>query len=264
MYYHPSFVRSFSAEQGLCPSDADPVSVSSSACIQQITGGIFMSKKFFKPTPIPHRTKYGEPMAYYALSDDGKVYTEVSRSVCLARIEDLENPFPQRWYVDEESGLVVRLPRNQMGEDLARENMRSIWREEKYRERKFQCVWKGTNKCNQKCEDCKYRTSRTVELDKPLDNGADGEGTGKCFDLSYPSDITEFVEQKALFDTLYAALATLTQKDKELIKDRLVLEKTVRELAPKYGFKSSRSITVHERRILDILRNNEALKNFFE
>jgi len=38
----------------------------------------------------------------------------------------------------------------------------------------------------------------------------------------------------------------------------------VRELAPKYDFKSSRSITVHVRRILDILRNDEALKKFFE
>ncbi len=68
------------------------------------------SKKSFKPTPIPHRTKFGEPMAYYTLSDDGKIHTEVSRSVCLAHTDETDNPFPQRWYVDEESGLVVRLP----------------------------------------------------------------------------------------------------------------------------------------------------------
>jgi len=55
----------------------------------------------------------------------------------------------------------------------------------------------------------------------------------------------------------------LAQEDLHLIKDRFVLEKTVRELAPKYGFKSSRSITVHERRILEILRQNKALKEFF-
>ncbi len=67
-----------------------------------------------------------------------------------------------------------------------------------------------------------------------------------------------------MFDTLYVALAALTQRDSDLIKDRIVLEKTVRKLAPKYGFKSSRSITVHERRTLNILRNDEALKKFFE
>ena len=96
--------------------------------------------KSFKPTPIPHRTKSGEPMAYYILSEDGAQEFKVPRAECLARSEEPEKPFPQRWYVDEESGLVVRLPRNQMGEDLARENMRSIWREQKYQERKFQCV----------------------------------------------------------------------------------------------------------------------------
>ena len=216
----------------------------------------------FRTTPIPHRTKFGEPMTYYTLSDDGKIHTETSRAACLARSEEPENSFPQRWYVDEESGLVVRLPRNQMGEDLARENMRSIWREQKYQERKFQCVWKGTNKCDQKCETCKSRTSRTVELDKPLGNDSDGSDT--FYEPADPTDITEFLEQKAVLDTLYAALATLTQKDRELITDRIILEKTVRELAPKYDFKSSRSITVHVRRILDILRNDEALKQFFE
>ena len=216
----------------------------------------------FRTTPIPHRTKFGEPMTYYTLSDDGKIHTETSRAACLARSEEPENSFPQRWYVDEESGLVVRLPRNQMGEDLARENMRSIWREQKHQERKFQCVWKGTNKCDQKCETCTSRTSRTVELDKPLGNDSDGSDT--FYEPSDPTDITEILEQKAVLDTLYAALATLTQKDRELITDRIILEKTVRELAPKYDFKSSRSITVHVRRILDILRNDEALKKFFE
>ena len=222
------------------------------------------SKKSFKPTPIPHRTKFGEPMAYYTLSDDGKIHTEVSRAVCLAHTDEADNLFPQRWYVDEESGLVVRLPRNQMGEDLARDNMRFIWREQKHQERKFQCIWKGTNKCNQNCESCESRTSRTVELDKPLVNDADGEGTNTVFEPSDPTNITDILEQKTVLDTLRAALAALTQEDRDLIKDRVILEKTVRELTPKYGFKSSRSITVHERRILDILRNNEALKKFFE
>jgi DNA-directed RNA polymerase sigma subunit (sigma70/sigma32) len=223
-----------------------------------------MSKKSFKPTPIPHRTKFGEPMAYYTLSDDGKIHTEVSRTVCLAHTDETDNPFPQRWYVDEESGLVVRLPRNQKGEDLARDNMRFIWREQKHQERKFQCIWKGTNKCDQKCETCKSRTSRTVELDKPIGNDSDGDGSDTYFEPSDPTDIADILEQKALLDTLYSALAALTQEDRDLINDRIILEKTVRELAPKYGFKSSRSITVHERRIIDILRNDEALKKFFE
>ncbi|MCC7571063.1 hypothetical protein KO465_07035 [Candidatus Micrarchaeota archaeon] len=222
------------------------------------------TSKSFKPTPIPHRTKFGEPMAYYTLSDDGKIHTEVSRAECLARIDEPGTPFPQRWYVDDESGLVIRLPHNQMGKDLSRENMRSIWREQKYQERKFQCVWKDTNKCSQKCENCRFRTSRTIELDKPMRKEADIEGSDTYFEPSDSIDITEIIEQKALLDTLYAALSTLAQEDLNLIKDRFFLGKTVRDLASKYGFKSSRSITVHVRRILDILRNSEALKRFFE
>lgn len=223
-----------------------------------------MSKKSFKPTPIPHRTKFGEPMQYYVLSVDGKQEIKVIRSVCLAHTDESDSPFPQRWYVDDESGIVIRLPRNQTSEELARENMRFAWREQKYQERKSQCVWRDTNKCSQKCEDCKFRASRTVELDKPLRNEADGEGADTYFEPSDPTDIAEILEQKALLDTLYAALATLAQEDLNLIKDRFVLEKTVRDLAPKYGFKSSRSISVHERRILGILRNDEALKEFFK
>ena len=222
------------------------------------------NNKSFKVTPIAHRAKNGEPMQYYVLSEDGEQETRVTRSVCLVRTEEPENPFPQRWYVDEESGLVIRLPRNQMGEDLARYNMRSIWREQKQQERKFQCVWKGTNKCDQKCEACGSRTSRTVELDKPLRSDADGEGSDTYFEPSGPTDIADILEQKAVLDTLRAALSALIQEDRDLIKDRVILEKTVRELAPKYGFKSSRSITVHERRILEILRNDEDLKKFFE
>jgi len=94
--------------------------------------------------------------------------------------------------------------------------------------------------------------------------GNDSDGSDTFYDPADPADITEILEQKAVLDTLNAALASLTQNDRELITDRIILEKTVRELAPKYDFKSSRSITVHVRRVLDILRNDEALKKFFE
>lgn len=246
-----------------------------------------MSKKSFKPTPIPHRTKFGESMAYYTLSDNGKIHTKVSRSVCLAHTGETDNPFSQRWYVDEESGLVVRLPRNQMGEDLARDNMRYIWREDKKQGRKASCIVECSNRCPitcakcpmnvtceskhkakyglscvKKCESCSLIQTREVELDKTY--ASDSGDFNPRFEPADEHDTASVLEEKALLDTLYAALATLAQEDRELIRDRVVCEKTVRELAPKYGFKSSRSITVHERRILDVLRNDEALKKFFE
>ena len=223
-----------------------------------------ITSKWFKRTPIPHRAKNGEPMQYYIFSEDGEQESKVTRAECLAHTEETENPFLQRWFVDEESGLVIRLPRNQMGEDLARYNMRSIWREQKYQERKTQCVWKGTNKCDQKCEDCRSRTSRTIELDKPLSNNTDDQGSDTYFEPSDPTDIAEIIEQKALLDILYAALATLAQEDLELIKDIYWHGKTERELAPLLGYKQSKSVNKRKQKILETLRQNEALKEFFE
>lgn len=224
-----------------------------------------MSKnKSFKPTTVPRRSKFGEPMQYYILSKGGEQESKVTRAECFARTEEPENQFSQRWFVDEESGLVVRLPRTKEYDELARDNMRDIWREDKKQERKFQCVWKGTNKCDQKCEDCRSRTSRTVELDKPLRNRGDGEESITYFEPSEPTDIAEIIEQKALLDTLYAALATLAQEDLNLIKDIFWHGKTERELAPLLGYKQSKSVNKRKHKIFDIMRNNEALKEFFE
>lgn len=246
-----------------------------------------MRKESFKPTPVPHRTKFGEPMAYYTLSDDGKIHTEVSRSVCLARIDEPNNSFPQRWYVDVESGLVVRLPRNQKGEELARDNMRYIWREDKKQERKASCIAECSNRCPitcakcpmdatceskhkvksglscvKKCESCSLIQTREIELDRTY--ATDNGDSIPRFEPVDEHDIESMLEEKALMDTLYAALATLAQEDFDLIKDIFWRGKTERELAPLLGYKQSKSVNKRKHKILDILRNDEALKKFFE
>lgn len=235
-----------------------------------------MSKKSFKPTPIPHHTKFGEPMGYYILSEDGTQQTKVTRAECLTRTNEPSIELPQRWFVDEEAGLVVRLPRNQEGEDLARENMRFIWREAKYQERRFACPYRGTEQCNDwknaengslKCDCCQWRfTSRTVELDSPFqrENSGDGDSPEARFEPADPNDIQSVLEEKTLLDTLYAALATLAEEDRDLITDVFWHAKTERELAPLLGYKQSKSINKRKHKILEILRQNEALKGFFE
>lgn len=234
------------------------------------------NNKSFKPTPIPHRRKSGEPMQYYVLSEDYEQESKVTRAVCLAHSEESENPFPQRWYVDEEAGLVVRLPRNQMGEDLARENMRYIWREAKYQERRFACLLKGTGKCNgwktaedgsRECDVCQRRfKSRTIELDAFFQRKDSGNGDKKetRYEPADPNDLESIIEEKALLDTLYAALATLAQEDLDLIKDIFWNGKTERELAPSLGYKQSKSVNKRKHKILEILRQNEALKEFLK
>ena len=235
-----------------------------------------MKKKSFKPTPIPKRTKSGEPMVYYIISEDGKQENKVTRVACLARTDETAIELPQRWYVDEEAGLVVRLPRNQMGEELARENMQFIWREAKHQERRFACLYKETEQCggwktvedgSRECDSCRRRfKSRTVELDAPIkrEDGVNGDKTETRYEPTDPIDIHSVLEEKALLDTLYAALATLAKEDLDLIKDVFWKGKTERELAPLLGLKEPKSVNKRKHRVLKILRNNEALKGLFE
>ena len=235
-----------------------------------------MSKKSFKPTPLSHRTKSGKPISYYILSEDGTQQTKVTRAECLARTEEPDIELPQRWFVEEESGMVVRLPRNKMGEDLARENMQFIWREAKRIERNYSCVFKNTDKCEGwkpdadgmvTCDCCQHTNlSRTVELDMHFrcDNGGEGDSPEARFEPADPIDIQSVIEDQALLDTLYAALATLAQEDLDLIKDVFWKGKTERELAPLLGLKEPKSVNKRKHRVLEILRNNPALKGFFE
>jgi hypothetical protein len=198
-----------------------------------------MSKKTFKSTPIPHRSTLGHPMRYYVLSEDGKE-TLVTRAECLAPAEESDNPCPQRWYVDEESGLVIRLPRTAKGEELARDNMRYIWREAKHQER-----WVGRT------------TTPTV-------NDEGNKVLFETVDTSKDVDIIGITEEKALLDTLYAALADLTQEDADLIRAIFWGGKTERQLAPELGLKEPKSVNKRKHRILELLRKNDALRGFFE
>ncbi|GHV05315.1 hypothetical protein FACS1894217_01980 [Clostridia bacterium] len=195
----------------------------------------------FKQTPIPHRTKCGDPMQYFILSDDEQ-HTSVTRAECLSRTDEPDNPFPQRWFVDEESGLVVRLPRTAKGEKFARDNMRSVWREDKQQERKTQCIWKGTKNCDQQCDSCNCKSSRTVELDMHFGNDDSSEDSDHRYEPVADCDVAEIAEAKALLDTLHAALALLTEDERNLIDNIFTHGKTERELAPTLGLKEPKSV----------------------
>jgi len=241
----------------------------------------------FKSTPIPHRSKFGKPMAYYVVSEDGEQHTEVTRAVCFARTEESDSPYPQRWFVDEESGMVVRLPRNAKDDELARDNMRDVWRTDKRQERKASCIGESSNRCPitcakcpmnpiceskhkadgglscvKKCESCLYLQTREVELDMTYDADS-GEATPH-FEPADEHDTESVVEEKALLDTLHAALVALTQEDADLIRAIFWDGKTERQLAPELGLKEPKSVNKRKHRILEILRNNADLRSFFE
>lgn len=227
----------------------------------------------FKHTPIPHTSKSGEPTVYYTLSEMNE-HIQVTRSECLAQTNEPDNPYPQRWFVDEEAGLVVRLPRNEMGERIARENMRSIWREQKYQERKYECVLKGTEKCDgwqvsedgsRQCEYCQKRNvNRTLELDSQFGRESEAGGLSDGFEVADDADIALIAEDNALLDTLRIALSTLTQESQDLVRSIFRDQKTERELAMELGLKEPKSVNKRKQRLLEILRKNAALKAFFD
>lgn len=247
-------------------------------------------KTSFKQTPIPYRNKSGEPMTYFVLSEDGNDHIKVSRTECLTRIEEPDNPYPQRWFVDEESGLVVRLPRNEKGENIARENMTSVWREAKYNERKFSCADKGSSRCPKRCSNCPIReeceskhkstngtgcgkkceycnlsnTSRTVELDMHFGRDEDLGENESHFEPVDPSNFEATLEDAVLLSFLNGALEKLSPKDRDLIDALFYQEMTERQYAKNIGVKQSKGINKRKQRILRDLRKDDSLNSFHE
>jgi hypothetical protein len=193
----------------------------------------------FKPTPIPHRFKFGDPMEYFILSEDGK-QTKVTRTECIGRNDKSEQP--HLLFVDEDGGRVYQLPCTAQNERLVRDNMRDIWREAKHQER-----WAGRT------------ATPTVTV-----NDEGDEVMFEPVDTSDEANVVGIAEEKALLDTLYKALSSLTQEDTDLIRSIFWDGKTEWQLAPELGLKEPKSVNKRKHRILEILRNNADLRSFFE
>src|SRR5690625_1881430 len=86
---------------------------------------------------------------YYA-QDENRNYVEEDRKTRFDSSEPHteDNSYKQRCFYDEEAGYVVRLSRTKKSEDIHRLNSTSLKREERYRNRKFACIYKDTDKCN--------------------------------------------------------------------------------------------------------------------
>ena len=92
---------------------------------------------------------------YYAQNPDGE-YVTVTRRECFAPATSptTVNPYPQRWFYDPEAGYAVRLARTKTGDDLGKRNAADLKSEERARERRLRCIWKGTKNCDQNCDQC--------------------------------------------------------------------------------------------------------------
>ena len=200
---------------------------------------------------------------YYAQDENGK-YVEVDRKTCFASAEPptKDNPYKQRWFYDEEAGYVVRLSRTKESEDIHRFNSSSLKREERYRNRKFGCIYKDTNKCNQDCDRCEYKnTSRTVELDKNWSNESD-EMDNFFTPADDSQDILNILEDKELRNILQSAFESLPLED-QLLFNCLIERKAKKDVAKLLNITVD-GVRYRELQLRKKLLSNKDLKNLLE
>ena len=174
-----------------------------------------------------------------------------------------DNPYKQRWFYDEEAGYVVRLSRTKESEDIHRFNSSSLKREERYRNRKFACIYKDTNKCNQVCDRCEYKnTSRTVELDKNW--SSDNDEMDSFFTPTDDSqDILNILEDKELRNILQSAFENLSFED-QLLFNCLIEKKAKKEIARLLNLKSVDGVRYRELQLRKKLLSNKNLKDILD
>lgn len=200
---------------------------------------------------------------YYAQDENGK-YVEVDRKTCFATAElpTEYNPYKQRWFYDEEAGYVVRLSRTKKSEDIHRFNSSSLKREERYRNRKFACIYKDTNKCSQECNRCEYKnTSRTVELDKNWSN--DNDEMDSFFTPADDSqDILNILEDKELRNILQSAFKSLSLEDQLLFN--CLLERKAKKVIAELLNVTVDGVRYKELQLRKKLLAHKDLKRFLE
>jgi len=203
---------------------------------------------------------------YYAQKPDESC-VPVTRKECFAPATPptAVNPYPQRWFYDLEAGYVIRLARTKTGDDLGKRNAADLKSEERARERKCRCVWKGTKNCDQNCAQCNRRhTSRTVELDKSWSNDDDPDLESRFDMADETADIVAFFEDEQRLAALTSALGDLTEEEREILRASYGRGKTVREIAAELGFRSHTSVVKRLAKAMATLRSSENLKAYFD
>jgi len=179
---------------------------------------------------------------YYEMLPNG-TETEVTRRECFAPAEDPTpaNPFKQRWYYDPEASYVIRLPRNQTGDDLGKRNAADLKASERYQIRK-----------DKNCPG---------ELDKPISCGDDGNEI--FIEVAVEAaDILAILEDREKLSALISALDKLAPDERELWN---CLAKKVKkqEIADRFGITLD-GVYYREKRLKSILRSDATLKLFYE
>ena len=177
---------------------------------------------------------------YFVMLPNG-TETEVTRRECFAPAEEPTpaNPYKQRWWYDPEASYTIRLPRNQMGDNLGKRNAANLKAEERYQIRK--------------AENC------PGELDKPIAYGDDGNAVFiEVADET--ADIIAILEDQEQLSALISALDRLAPDDRELW-NCLVNKVKKQEIADRFNLTLD-GVYYREKRLKSILRADETLKTF--
>ncbi|MEA4898698.1 MAG: hypothetical protein VB115_10680 [Christensenellaceae bacterium] len=200
---------------------------------------------------------------YYAQNPDGECVS-VTRRECFALTTPptADNLYPQRWHYDPEAGYVIRLARTKTGDDLGKRNAADLKSEERARDRKYRCVWKGTKNCDQNCARCNRRhISRTVELDKSWGNDNDPD-LQRRFDIAdEAADIEAIVADGEMLAALIASLDKLSEDDRELwtlLRDKAKKQ----EIADHFNLTLD-GVRYREKRLFAKLRADKTLSALF-
>ena len=167
---------------------------------------------------------------------------EVTRRECFAPAEEptLANPYKQRWWYDPEASYVIRLPRNQKGDDLGKRNAADLKSQERYQVRR--------------AENC------PGELDKPIAYGDDGNEVFIEI-MDETANVLAIIEDQALLDTLVSVLDKLAPEDRELW-NCLANKVKKQDIADRFNLTID-GVYYREKRLKSILRADTTLKTFY-
>lgn len=225
----------------------------------------------------------------YLKMDANGVTTSISRRACFAQPEKptVDCPFIQRWFYSPDKAIAIRLPRNELGERLGKDNAAELKKKEREEAAKSQCVGimdvpcyvtcsqcpmdgccgskciKTNGKgCRKKCEFCDHKISRTVELDKHFTND-EGSDLESRFDLpdesANPANIYADLES---FNTLIAAFKRLEPSDQTLF--RLMGTKAKKAVIAEKLDMTLDGVRYRENRLRKILRSDPTLEDILK
>lgn len=225
---------------------------------------------------------------YYTMFEDG-TSSPIDRKTCFAPAESVtaDNPYKQRWFYSPDHKLAIRLPRNELGERLGKDNAADLKAQERYTENKHICIGQTSHAtcsvtcetcqfrdycdseyrkengigCTRKCDFCNSYVGRTLELDKPI--GEDDSGNELTMDIADESsdvEATYIVNDKN--DLIQSVISALKPEDRELWKC-LVYKVRKDEVAKRLGI-SVDGVTYRQNRLYRILLANPDLKNILK